>query len=183
MQYHRRQRHQRRWKRGAKPPMPQVDCFFGHGIVGGCRLIVFWRDAAKLQKRNQTTNAADWFFSGWQASNAAFFGGGDVALEEATLPMPLERWSQTTNAAGRFLFLDVAPKEANNAAGWLFFGWMPRRVNVANATFVTVFVVTVFLSLSLLLLPSPILFSYFCHFTITFAIAVVVVVFLSYLCF
>jgi len=62
-------------------------------------------------------------------------------------------------------------------------GCRVEGVNVANATFVTVFVVTVFLSLSLLLLPSPILFSCFCHFTITFAIAVVVVVFLSYLCF
>jgi len=43
--------------------------------------------------------------------------GGDVVLEEATLRMPLERQSKTTNAAGQFLFLDVVPKEANNAAG------------------------------------------------------------------
>ncbi len=45
------------------------------------------------------------------------FLAGDVALEEATLPMPLEKWSQTTKVAGQFLFLDVASKEANNVTG------------------------------------------------------------------
>jgi len=78
---------------GAKPPMPQVNSFFGCGIKGGQqhhRLIVFWRDVASkegetlpmlLQTQNQTTNTTYWFFSGCGIKGPAtlladYFGGG-----------------------------------------------------------------------------------------------------------
>ncbi len=94
--------------------------FFGRGIVGGqqCRRLIVFLEGRGIKvaktEPNHKHHRLIVFLGGRPATphlgGGRGIGGGNIANAAGMR-------SQTTNAAGRFLFLDVALKEANNATG------------------------------------------------------------------